>query len=470
MYPVFLKRYATPLLITSKVFTLFQVLLFVKKEDEKTKGVCCKSFNFYVALLYKQRPLSDYSNHRKMPSRSRSRSRSIVAVRKNGKVTNFYKMVTTTTKAGKKTRVPRFLPRSKWPRSKSQLRALGVKESYSQIVKNNESSLRKGRAKRRSNTKKSRKSKSPRSSPKKSRSSKKRSSRKSRKSKKRSSSRGVSKSERSFRKKYYNKDSSVSGHSSHSVSSPIPTPPPRPSVSGKSSSKKYAAKFAGVDDKKVLDAIREEIDSVSGGSAQRRRNRRNRRSARKSRRSARKSRRSAKRSASRQRRSASRKSRRSARRSARKASRSASRSRRSLSRKSRRSARSASRKTRRGRKASVTGAKVSRSHKSRTGASASKKGAAWIKKKNTALKYLMRRDYGRVLSRAEFMDLPESVRTELQKQAYERAFPAVADRTPEHLLSHEGRAKRATRKEKERVAKSKSRSGRRIRKYVTSSP
>lgn len=80
----------------------------------------------------------------------------------------------------------------------------------------------------------------------------------------------------------------------------------------------------------------------------------------------------------------------------------------------------------------------------------------------------MRRDYGRVLSRAEFMDLPESVRTELQKQAYERAFPAVADRTPEHLLSHEGRAKRATRKEKERVAKSKSRSGRRIRKYVTS--
>lgn len=466
----------------------------MKKEDKKTKGVCCKSFNFYVALLYKQRPLSDYSNHRKMPSRSRSRSRSIVAVRKNGKVTNFYKMVTTTTKAGKKTRVPRFLPRSKWPRSKSQLRALGVKESYSQIVKNNESSLRKGRAKRRSNTKRSTskrsKSKSKsrsRSSPKKSRSSK--SKRKSRKSKKRSSSRGVSKSERSFRKKYYNKDSSVSGHSSHS---PIPTPPPRPSVSSsKKSGLKYKAALGAVDPKFAMDALRKHMDSISeisGGSAQRRRNRRSRRaakrsasrasrksrrsarrSARKSRRSARKSRRSAKRSASRQRRSASRKSRRSARRSARKASRSASRSRRSA----RRSARKASRSARRGRKASVTGAKVSRSHKShksRTGASASKKGAAWIKKKNTALKYLMRRDYGRVLSRAEFMDLPESVRTELQKQAYERAFPAVADRTPEHLLSHEGRAKRATRKEKERVAKSKSRSGRRIRKYVTSSP
>jgi hypothetical protein len=91
------------------------------------------------------------------------------------------------------------------------------------------------------------------------------------------------------------------------------------------------------------------------------------------------------------------------------------------------------------------------------------KGASvgWSSKKNNVLKRLMRRDYGRVLTESEFRALDPRIQAEMQKDAYEQAFPGKAKRTPEEFLSVAGRQRRA----KERRRKSLSRSGRRLSRF-----
>lgn len=374
-------------------------------------------------------------------STRRGLSISPVRSKRSGRVVGFMKMVPIVRRDGTRSKAARFLPKTKWPRSKSVLRRLGVKETLSQIEKNNLSNLRKGRSKRRANTTKTR-SKSTRKS--RSKSMSKRSTRKST----RRSSRRPGKEEAAFRRHYYNRSKDQSS------TSPTPTPlvPPSPTPSKKISTSQYTTISSD-----TLDMAKRGLKKT-GASVTRSSKRRQRRSARRSRRSAKRSMRKQRRSARR----SARKSRRSSKRLSRKSHQSARKQRRSARRSARKSRRSARRSMRKQRRSSVSmkGASVVK------GAAARKsKTSDWSHKKNLKLKAIMRRDYGRVLTKEEFMRLPSEVRTEMQKQAYERAYPEFADKTPERLLSKEAQAKRAEKREKARRSKSLSRSGRKIRSY-----
>lgn len=425
-------------------------------------------------------------------SNSRSRTGSIVPVRspKTKKVTGFYRMVPFKTKDGKRTYVSRFLPRSQWPKNRSVLAKLGVRESLSQIEKNNRSNLRRGRAKRvAKSTRKSarRSSRSPsrspsrkstrRSSRKVSRRASRRSSRKAtRRASRRSSRRSNSPSERAFRKKYYNVKTAKAVRPSvaYAIPTPVLTPSPSPIPQAPPN-----PLFGAASQRKERKSLRK---SISSGLEKMKQRRSERRSSRSARRAARKQTRHVKAVGA----SVSR-GHHEKKKSHSKSKKGSSVSRGHYEKKSKKGSLSHHKK---GASASyghhekkkshshhktMKGARVSHGHhekkkshshhKTMKGASVSRGSHSWSDKKNAQLKKLLRRDYGRVLTRQEFMNLPEKVRSELQKQAYERAFKDKADRTPTRLLSEEGKEKRRLKEEKQRKDKSLSRSGRKIRSH-----
>lgn len=82
--------------------------------------------------------------------------------------------------------------------------------------------------------------------------------------------------------------------------------------------------------------------------------------------------------------------------------------------------------------------------KSRSKSSKKEGSREWSKKKNQALRRLMKREFGHILSKAEYKALPKAVQRELQLQAYESAYPEKVKNSPDRLLSNKALSKRVS--------------------------
>lgn len=73
---------------------------------------------------------------------------------------------------------------------------------------------------------------------------------------------------------------------------------------------------------------------------------------------------------------------------------------------------------------------------------------AWASKKNQVLRRMLKKEFGRDVSRREFLALPDRVQREFQLQAYERAYPKQVVDSPDELLSNKALAKRVEKRNK----------------------